>query len=109
MPEPIAPAAPVTSTTWPANGGSVVFMTGPAWDTTFYDYSGSFGFTFRFGDEDDDLGHRDHDGISGWGWLVHPDPDSGYVLTSDWLFTAHDICEFIEEGDELPPPPAVVD
>jgi len=26
-------------------------------------------FSLRLGDEDDDLGHRDFPGISGWGWL----------------------------------------
>lgn len=43
-------------------------------------------FTFRLGDEDDDLGHRGHPGISGFGWLM-----AGGAMVSgdqDWLFTA---------------------
>ncbi len=43
-------------------------------------------FSFRFGDEDDDTGHRNFDGISGWGWLTHG--DGPHVFASDWLFTA---------------------
>ncbi|MFN0137798.1 MAG: PEP-CTERM sorting domain-containing protein [Phycisphaerae bacterium] len=45
--------------------------------------------SFRLGDENNDLGHRGHPGISGWGWLNHgltlPAP---HVAASDWLFTA---------------------
>lgn len=41
---------------------------------------------FRFGDEDDDLGHRGFDGLSGWGWLTHGDGE--HVEFSDWIFTA---------------------
>jgi hypothetical protein len=48
-------------------------------------------FTFRFGNGDDDTGHRGYDGLSGWGWMCydesHPD---GAV---DWIFTARDICD----------------
>ena len=45
------------------------------------------GTTFRFGDEDNDLGHRGFAGLSGWGWLeiagaVNPN------ATRDFLFTA---------------------
>lgn len=46
---------------------------------------------FRFGDEDDDQGHRGFDGLSGFGWLFHAPPgeDYGeYRNASDWLFTA---------------------
>ncbi len=43
-------------------------------------------FSFRFGDEDNDAGHRGFAGISGWGWLIH---GSGpHVANSDFLFTA---------------------
>lgn len=44
-------------------------------------------YTFRFGDEDNDQGHRGFDGISGWGWLNHTVADQ-HVSASDWLFTA---------------------
>lgn len=33
------------------------------------DKKGGNPFSFRLGDEDDDLGHRNFPGISGWGWL----------------------------------------
>jgi hypothetical protein len=41
--------------------------------------------TFRFGDEDDDNGHRGYNGLSGWGWLM---VDTRYVPAMDFLFTA---------------------
>ncbi len=41
--------------------------------------------TFRFGDEDNDLGHRGFNGISGWGWMM---VDTRYTPAMDWLFTA---------------------
>lgn len=44
-----------------------------------------FGFAFRFGDEDDDLGHGDHPGISGWGWMG---VDGDVTDSKDWIFTA---------------------
>jgi hypothetical protein len=43
--------------------------------------------TFRFGDEDNDNGHRGFDGISGWGWFMSDD----LAMTGqyrDFLFTA---------------------
>lgn len=40
---------------------------------------------FRFGNEDDDLGHRGYDGLSGWGWLTHGSGE--HVDFSDWAFT----------------------
>ena len=49
---------------------------------------GDAGRSFRLGDEDNDLGHRGYNGISGWGWLTHgPDP-MAHIDDSDWLFTA---------------------
>lgn len=44
---------------------------------------------FRFGDEDNDQGHRGFAGLSGWGWIFHarPGQDYTYVQDSDWLFT----------------------
>ncbi len=52
-------------------------------------YSGSQP-DFRFGDENNDLGHRGFAGLSGWGWLFHALPGQPYVNypASDWLFTA---------------------
>jgi hypothetical protein len=47
---------------------------------------------FRFGNEDNDLGHRGFNGLSGWGWLFHQvgGPTGTYVndTSDDWLFTA---------------------
>lgn len=46
---------------------------------------------FRFGDENNDLGHRGFAGLSGWGWMFHKFPGQDYypyVADSDWLFTA---------------------
>ncbi|MBX3395591.1 MAG: PEP-CTERM sorting domain-containing protein [Phycisphaerae bacterium] len=48
---------------------------------------GMFGYTFRFGDENNDLGHRGYNGISGWGWMEINDAMNGNA-TRDWLFTA---------------------
>ncbi len=51
-------------------------------------------FSFRFGDKDDDNGHRGFAGISGWGWLNHAPSDGSFgniqnhLKASDWLFTA---------------------
>lgn len=45
-------------------------------------------YGFRLGDEDNDLGHRGHAGISGWGWLTHGPNPNDHVAASDWLFTA---------------------
>jgi len=46
-------------------------------------------FSFRLGDEDNDLGHRGFPGISGWGWLNHGRTlPASHVDSSDWLFTA---------------------
>ncbi len=47
--------------------------------------TGEHGFSFRVGDEDNDLGHRDFPGASGWGWLTHTGPDD-YLPHGDWLF-----------------------
>ena len=45
------------------------------------------GMTFRFGDENNDNGHRGFNGFSGWGWIsVDGDPHAGQA--NDWLFTA---------------------
>jgi hypothetical protein len=43
------------------------------------------GYTFRLGDENNDLGHRGFPAISGWGWMAIDGVDSS---PTDWLFTA---------------------
>ncbi|MBL8878213.1 MAG: PEP-CTERM sorting domain-containing protein [Phycisphaerales bacterium] len=48
------------------------------------------GYTFRFGDEDNDAGHRGFNGLSGWGWLG---VDGHHQDSQDWLFTAERIPE----------------
>jgi hypothetical protein len=52
------------------------------------DERGSFGYSFRLGDENDDQGHRGFNGISGWGWMSYK-TDSGieHVAATDWIFT----------------------
>lgn len=53
-------------------------------------YSGSQ-LDFRLGDEDNDLGHRGFNGISGWGWLFTSTGANGAFVnyeSNDWLFTA---------------------
>jgi len=59
------------------------------------DYPPTYDWTFRLGDEDDDNGHRGHDGISGWGWVNHSgygdEPLYDHVAASDWLFTAEKV------------------
>ncbi|WP_456426722.1 FlgD immunoglobulin-like domain containing protein [Rhodocaloribacter sp.] len=60
------------------------------------DYDGSWPYTFRLGDKNNDAGHRGYDGISGWGWLKYCKGASCTNFkrpdTSDWLFTAEKIC-----------------
>jgi MYXO-CTERM domain-containing protein len=41
-------------------------------------------YTFRLGNENDDLGHRGFPGLSGWGWLR---VDGAYNSGNDWIFT----------------------
>lgn len=57
-------------------------------------YAGSHDFAFRFGNEDNDNGHRSFRGFSGWGWLNHSNAE-GHVAASDWLFTVceHTVCK----------------
>lgn len=47
-------------------------------------------YSFRLGDEDNDAGHRGHNGISGWGWMnyVRAGGVQAHVNSTDWLFTA---------------------
>ncbi|RMH24839.1 MAG: hypothetical protein D6693_09595 [Planctomycetota bacterium] len=48
---------------------------------------GTPGSTFRFGDEDNDLGHRGFAGLSGWGWIEILGAENPSA-TRDFLFTA---------------------
>lgn len=47
------------------------------------------GTSLRIGNEDNDLGHRGFNGVSGWGWLSYVTATGGdvHVTSSDWLFT----------------------
>ena len=65
------------------NTGSIIFD-GSTID--LFDRANSEGFTFRLGNEDNDLGHRGFDGISGWGWVDHGEAGTHFAA-SDWLFT----------------------
>jgi hypothetical protein len=68
------------------NSGTITWLdTGEVID--LFDRASEEGFTFRFGDENDDEGHRDFSGISGWGWLDHHAAGT-HVYSSDWIFTA---------------------
>lgn len=68
-----------------ANSGTIVT---PLGDTIALVDERSGGFSFRFGDEDNDAGHRGFAGLSGWGWLTHGGSGATHVAASDWLFTA---------------------
>ena len=67
-----------------SNSGTVITPYGPT--ITLLDKSNG-DYTFRLGDEDNDLGHRGFPGISGWGW-VEIDGALNPSATRDWLFTA---------------------
>ncbi len=85
----------IVTTLSATNSGTITWMdTGEV--IPLYDTASADGFTFRFGDEDHDFGHRGFTGLSGWGWLAHHDPFP-YVPASDWLFTA----------ELIPAPPAL--
>jgi len=50
---------------------------------------GMDGKVFRLGDEDNDLGHRGFNGISGWGWMSYVTANAiRHADSTDWLFTA---------------------
>ncbi len=53
------------------------------------DERGSFDYSFRLGDEDNDAGHRGFNGISGWGWMSYVTATGGiqHVTATDWIFT----------------------
>ncbi len=74
--------------------------TGQVWDLR--DQSNG-GYSFRLGDEDNDLGHRGFDGISGWGWLdfrLHGTTTWNHVGSDDWLFTLNQVPEGTWYGAE---------
>ncbi len=54
-------------------------------------------YTFRLGNDDDDLGYRGVSDPSGWGWVAHSPVQGQYVHQdySDWLFVV---------GDRVPSP-----
>jgi uncharacterized protein (TIGR03382 family) len=62
------------------------------------DERGSFAYSFRLGDENNDLGHRNFPGVSGWGWLsMVVDGQIVHTESQDWLFTV---------GNQIPTPGA---
>ncbi|MBI1190828.1 MAG: hypothetical protein GC200_09145 [Tepidisphaera sp.] len=71
-----------------ANFGSVTLPSGYVQHLT--DERGSYGYSIRVGNEDNDLGHRGFAGVSGWGWLDYVN-DAGqvqpHIAAGDWLFT----------------------
>ena len=66
-------------------------ITTPIGDTIDLTDKTDVSYSFRLGDENNDLGHRGFSGISGWGWLIHGPPGSSHVVASDWLFTVGDL------------------
>lgn len=80
-----------------ANHGSILT---PLGDTiALWDERGGNAFSFRLGDEDNDLGHRGMPGPSGWGWVNHGNDPAHHTAVGDWLFTV---------GEPIPSPgPAV--
>jgi hypothetical protein len=81
--------------------GTLEFLeTGMTWELK--DKQGSHPASLRVGDEDNDLGHRGFDGISGWGWLMFREVgENDYVMASgsqDWLFVARRRSDAPEPG-----------
>lgn len=83
----------------PANAGTIIDPNGVT--HYLFDKQGDAGYSFRFGDENNDAGHRNFSGISGWGWLMHglTPGDTQHIPYSDWLFTA--------EKTDIPTPGAI--
>ncbi len=72
------------------NTGTIIWLaTSDVFDLS--DKADNTGCTFRFGNEDDDAGHRGLDGLSGWGWLDVAGQARGHA--QDWLFKAISLCE----------------
>lgn len=71
----------------PTAGANTGWIMTPLGDTIALRDESDGNYTFRLGDEDNDLGHRGFAGISGWGWLTHGPASASHVYDSDWLFT----------------------
>ncbi|MCB9844026.1 MAG: hypothetical protein H6812_12340 [Phycisphaeraceae bacterium] len=73
------------------NNGTIAFISGALAGEAYALTDKSNGsYSFRLGDEDNDAGHRGHDGISGWGWMNHGPVGGqigGHLNDTDWLFT----------------------
>lgn len=69
---------------------NVGFITTPLGDTIGLTDKSNGSYAFRLGDENNDLGHRGFNGISGWGWMNYVTPNGvrPHVNATDWLFTA---------------------
>jgi uncharacterized protein (TIGR03382 family) len=79
-----------TSNRNPGNVGTITLPTGEIVKLTDERMGG---YSFRFGDEDNDAGHRGFPGLSGWGWMTYVEgsptaPTYRHVDNTDWLFTA---------------------
>lgn len=79
-----------TSNHNPGNVGTVTLPTGAVVKLTDESMGG---LSFRFGDENNDAGHRGYNGLSGWGWLAYVEgseaaPIYRHPENADWLFTA---------------------
>ncbi len=85
----------------PVNGDDDYIVTTPNFTNTgmitfegemidLFDRANSEGYTFRLGDENDDLGHRGSSGVSGWGWFDHGTAGT-HIYSSDWLFKVNGV------------------
>ena len=96
-----------------AQGGDAEQSSGtitPLYDTAWFNAGEAYqladkeagGYSFRLGNRSNDLGHRGHDGISGWGWLLHDgDGTLDHKPTSDFLFTAYPVPDMLENCAEV--------
>lgn len=71
--------------------GTITFISGALSGEAYNLVDKSNGtYSFRMGDENNDAGHRGHDGVSGWGWMNHGPVGGamgGHLDATDWLFT----------------------
>ena len=67
-----------------SNTGSIITPAGQT--IPLYDERGNEDYSLRVGDEDNDLGHRGFDGVSGWGWLNHGGNPALHRQVGDFLF-----------------------
>jgi hypothetical protein len=72
------------------NNGTITFLNENYRGQTTFGLVDFMSPSFRFGNENNDRGHRGFNGLSGWGWMNH-DGYPSHVDASDWLFTAHPI------------------